>query len=285
MSLLFSDAFGDEVIDHYCGGSALSAPANWELSLWTGNPFDGGTELSGSGYARYTKATATPLMITGPGTWGYAMVSQTAWTFPETGNSSADWVPYSYIGMGRTVAAAPEIALQTSSPITVTNGNNSSFPAGSIQIDFGSAAQPPLIQEVWAEALLNAMFAGGSAPGVVGTWYLGLWLGNPYNGGVEVSTVGTSYARLALTNNAGNWAAATVTDARARAVATALRWPASGVAAGAFGQVLYVGFCPGASSAPSFVRPLPGTGRTVGAGGFLSIPAGGLIVPFRTQGG
>lgn len=54
----FSDYLENKVLGHVFGGSAYSAPATLYLALYTVAPTDagGGTEVSGSGYARLSCA-------------------------------------------------------------------------------------------------------------------------------------------------------------------------------------------------------------------------------------
>ena len=53
-----SDFLENALLDHALGTSALSAPANVFLALFTSDPLDdgSGTEVSGNGYARQTMA-------------------------------------------------------------------------------------------------------------------------------------------------------------------------------------------------------------------------------------
>mgnify|MGYP003661453300 FL=1 len=54
----FTNFLETEILDHVFAGNAYSAPSNVYLGLYTATPNDtgGGTELSGSGYARQTMA-------------------------------------------------------------------------------------------------------------------------------------------------------------------------------------------------------------------------------------
>lgn len=60
-----------------------------------------------------------------------------------------------------------------------------------------------------ANATLD-MWLGGVMPTVLGTYYLMLFTvaPNKNGGGIEVSTIGTAYARLAVTNNGTTWSVA-----------------------------------------------------------------------------
>jgi len=78
----FTNFLETEILDHVFAGNAYSAPSNVYLGLYTAAPSDtgGGTELSGSGYARQTMAmsvsgntatnSAAEEFATATGSWG-----------------------------------------------------------------------------------------------------------------------------------------------------------------------------------------------------------------------
>ena len=78
----FSNYLETEILDHVFGGNAYTAPSNLYLGLYTATPSDtgGGTELSGSGYARLAMAmsvsgnlatnSAAEEFATATGSWG-----------------------------------------------------------------------------------------------------------------------------------------------------------------------------------------------------------------------
>ena len=78
----FSNFLETEVLDHVFGGNAYTAPGTLYTGLYTSAPSDtgGGTELSGSGYARQATAftvsgytasnTAAAEWATATGSWG-----------------------------------------------------------------------------------------------------------------------------------------------------------------------------------------------------------------------
>ena len=78
----FTNHLETEILDHVFGGAAYTAPSNVYLGLYTATPNDagGGTELSGSGYARQAMAmsvsgntatnSAAEEFATATGTWG-----------------------------------------------------------------------------------------------------------------------------------------------------------------------------------------------------------------------
>lgn len=285
MSLIFSDAFGDRILDCFFGGATLSVPSDWELSLWNGNPFTSGTEISTAG--GYGRQTVTNNGLTfdeaNAGNGGFAVANQISIAFPSSGTASADWQSANYLAFSEVVADPPVMAMKLPETVTVLNGGNVVFPIGSLKLELASeSGGGGLIGETWALALLKRVLGGGAAGGPA-TWYAGLWLGNPFTGGVEVTTTGTGYSRRSFTNNGAAWNTATVTGKRAVSKATALRWPATGDAGADFGQVLYIGLAEGSSSAPVLALPLPGSGRNVKTGGFLGVPADGLIITLFSQ--
>jgi len=48
----FSDAYEVLILDHFTGGDAWVQPTAWWVSLYIGDPDDGGTEVSGVDYGR-----------------------------------------------------------------------------------------------------------------------------------------------------------------------------------------------------------------------------------------
>jgi hypothetical protein len=78
----FTNFLETEILDHVFGGNAYTAPSNVYLGLYTATPSDtgGGTELSGSGYARLAMAmsvsgnlatnSAAEEFATATGSWG-----------------------------------------------------------------------------------------------------------------------------------------------------------------------------------------------------------------------
>jgi len=78
----FTNHLETEILDHVFGGNAYTAPGTLYLGLYTSAPSDtgGGTELSGSGYARQAMAmsvsgntasnSAVEEFATATGSWG-----------------------------------------------------------------------------------------------------------------------------------------------------------------------------------------------------------------------
>tara|TARA_R100000951_G_C2615353_1_gene172556 strand:- start:253 stop:633 length:381 start_codon:yes stop_codon:yes gene_type:complete len=78
----FTNHLETEILDHVFGGNAYTAPSTLYLGLYTSAPSDtgGGTELSGSGYARQAMAmsvsgntasnSAVEEFATATGSWG-----------------------------------------------------------------------------------------------------------------------------------------------------------------------------------------------------------------------
>jgi len=78
----FTNHLETEILDHVFGGNAYTAPSTLYLGLYTSAPNDtgGGTELSGSGYARQAMAmsvsgntasnSAVEEFATATGSWG-----------------------------------------------------------------------------------------------------------------------------------------------------------------------------------------------------------------------
>lgn len=288
MSLLFSNAYGDAVLARFFGAAALANITEREFSLWAGNPHAGGTEVAGTGYVRQLYSSLVlGSFIPSSGANGYAYESQVDIGFPDatTGLATGNWTQATHIGISNVSAAAPNFSLAMPAPVTVLNTERITFPTGSLKFELGTPENPWLISHTWANDIMEFLVGqNGTAPSTPATWHLSLWLGNPFAGGSEVSTSSSAYARRTLTNATG-WTAPAANAAGYRAVSNvaALRWPASGGATANWGTVLYIGFSTGSGTAPLFARKLPGSGRPINTGGFLSIPIGGLEVSLFSQ--
>lgn len=92
---------------------------------------------------------------------------------------------------------------------------------------------------------------GGTAHAAVGTWHVALFTASPTSAGLatnEVSTSGTAYARVAVTNNATNFPA---TSALAGANGAAITFP---TATAAWGTITHVGLCASTTEGTNDVR-------------------------------
>jgi len=99
----FTNFLETEILDHVFGGSAYTAPTTLYLALYTAAPGEtgGGTELSGSAYARQTVAFTTS---------GNTTSNNAAVEFPT---ATASWGSVTHVGVfdaatgGNLMAYAP----------------------------------------------------------------------------------------------------------------------------------------------------------------------------------
>lgn len=92
--------------------------------------------------------------------------------------------------------------------------------------------------------VIDKFFGAGAAPtltGVPATWHLGLFTAAPTEttAGTEVSTSGTAYARVAITNNATNFPNAASAGPASKASGAAFTFP---VPTANWGTVTHFGF-------------------------------------------
>ena len=105
----FTNFLETEILDHVFGGSAYTAPATHYLALYTATPGEtgGGTELSGSAYARQTVAFTTA---------GNTTSNNAAVEFPT---ATASWGTVTHVGVfdavtgGNLMAYAPLTTAKT----------------------------------------------------------------------------------------------------------------------------------------------------------------------------
>jgi len=123
-----SDHAENLLLNYLMTGTSVTRPTNWYVALYTGAPSDagGGTELSGSGYARQTidfdVATGT-----GGTTDNSADVVFTA--------AGGDWGTITHIGIHDAATSGNLLwhgAMSTSK--TVTDGDSLQFSAGNVDL-------------------------------------------------------------------------------------------------------------------------------------------------------
>ena len=276
--MLIADSYGDTILTALFGGGTWAVtPIDRDADLYDGNPFDSGAGLSGSAYAPFEYDTNDLLWTAATAiNGGVAMVNSADFDYPT---ATANWATARYLAITAGGAGTPDLALKLPEDRAVLLGETLTFPAGSLRLELSGGG---LVDGTYAAGIL-ARILNGDTLSIPASWYLSLWLDNPFNGGSEVSTSGTGYSRISVANDGSHWESATVPGKRARRNVSALRWPASGGAAGAYGRVKYVGLSSTSNGSPKFARPLPGNGRVVGAGSFFQIEAGGLVMSLGTQ--
>lgn len=143
----FSDAYGNQIVDHIVGNGALAQPA----ALWIGLAIADGTEVSGAGYSRVqcdnwdaaaSRETKNSIVIDFPeatGDWGGEDITKFHIFTAETGGSAI------YTG---TLNNAKR----------VTNGVDTKFAIGSFKISIASGA----LSNYLANAILDHVFKNSS---------------------------------------------------------------------------------------------------------------------------
>ena len=132
----FTNYLEDKIINHVFGTTTYSKPTNWYVGLLTATPTDsaGGTEVSGSAYARQVCA----FTISGSGT--AQAINTSAITFPTA--SGGDWGIVGWIGIYDAVSSGNLVAYQnlqksdfsTTTTKTINDGDIFKFNASTIKI-------------------------------------------------------------------------------------------------------------------------------------------------------
>jgi hypothetical protein len=127
-----SDYLENKILDHVLGNTAYSAPATVYVALYTAEPNDagGGTEVSGSGYARKSVTNNTsnwPNASSGSKSNGAAIEFAAA--------SGGDWGEITHFALFDAASAGNMLyhgALTTSK--TVSDGDQARFAIGALTI-------------------------------------------------------------------------------------------------------------------------------------------------------
>tara|TARA_R100001377_G_scaffold34412_2_gene18940 strand:+ start:4144 stop:4524 length:381 start_codon:yes stop_codon:yes gene_type:complete len=121
----FTNFLETEILDHVFGGNAYTAPSNLYLGLYTGAPSDtgGGTELSGSGYARLAMAMSVS---------GNLATNSAA---EEFATATGSWGTVSHVGVFDAATSGNLMAYGTlSASKAVATGDVFRIPAGDLDI-------------------------------------------------------------------------------------------------------------------------------------------------------
>jgi len=121
----FSDFLENELLDHAFGVAAWAAPATVYLALFTVAPTDagGGTEVSGSGYARQAVAFGASV--------GGAIANTALESFTASGGNFGDIVA---IGIFDASTVGNMLAWDSITSATVNDGDTIEFAIGDIDI-------------------------------------------------------------------------------------------------------------------------------------------------------
>ena len=121
----FTNFLETEILDHVFGGNAYTAPSNLYLGLYTATPSDtgGGTELSGSGYARLAMAMSVS---------GNLATNSAA---EEFATATGSWGTVTHVGVFDAATSGNLMAYGTlSASKAVATGDVFSIPAGDLDI-------------------------------------------------------------------------------------------------------------------------------------------------------
>ena len=121
----FSNYLETKVLDHVFGGTAYTAPATKYVALYTAAPGEagGGTEVSGTSYARQTVAFTTS---------GDTTSNTSAVEFPTAGSA---WGTVTYVGVFDASSGGNLLCYAAlSSSKTIDSGDVFRIPAGDLDI-------------------------------------------------------------------------------------------------------------------------------------------------------
>lgn len=139
-----SDYLENKLVDHLFRAQTLAAPASLHIGLLTAAPSDsgGGTEVSGSNYAR---ASVTSSLANWAGTQAPGSTAASSGTGGQTSNNavitfptpSGNWGLVTHFGI-YDAASAGNLLLWGSLTIskTINSGDTVSFPAASLTVTF-----------------------------------------------------------------------------------------------------------------------------------------------------
>lgn len=120
----FSDYLEEAVLNHVFRNSALSAPASVHLALYTVAPTDagGGTQMTGTGYARQAITFGAP---------SAGAISNTA---AVTFTAGGAWSAAVAVGVFDASSAGNLLSWQTITSATLGNGDSLTFAIGDLDI-------------------------------------------------------------------------------------------------------------------------------------------------------
>ena len=124
-SLFFTNFLETEILDHVFAGAAYTAPTTIYMALYTAAPGEagGGTELSGSAYARQTVAFSTS---------GDTTSNSSAVEFPT---ATGTWGSVTHVGVFDALTSGNLMAYATlSSAKTIDSGDVFRIPTGDLDI-------------------------------------------------------------------------------------------------------------------------------------------------------
>lgn len=244
---VLAEALRESVLDRLLGGAALmTIPADWELDLYNGDPLDGGSVITGTGYARPTILAAG---------WQRAELGKAntgVIKFPPTGSGTGGWTfdaeepVYLALTDGTDVLASVP-GLFSDFPVdwvtTFPNYDRIEIPVRNLVLDmqFSPGEQAFAMSAGLRRSILDRLF-GNVAWTPPSSWTLGLWNGSPFQGGKELDD--PEYSRLTRANDGTEWEVA----ATGKTNLTEIRFPASGSPTRNWGYASHLCLCPAGGS-------------------------------------
>lgn len=138
----------NKMLDHILKTTPYSQPTNIYVSLYNGDPENGGTECTGATYARIQANGWT-------GAASRALSNEAKLEFAEAG---ADWGNVNYIGIHDHIDAGNLLGKDDITQITVNAGDNLYIAIGDIDVSLGAGG----ICNTWADAFLDHIFKNGA---------------------------------------------------------------------------------------------------------------------------
>lgn len=131
----YADFLEDELLDHWLGGSAYSAPATIHVALFTAAPTDagGGTEVGVGTWTNYARAAVTNNLTNWPASSGGSKSNGTVVSFGTVTASG----PVTVVAFGLFDAASGGNLLgwaTLTTNKTVNNGDQPSFAVGALVV-------------------------------------------------------------------------------------------------------------------------------------------------------
>ncbi len=130
-SFAMSKTLRSAILDHLFGAVAWTVPASWELALWRGSPFAGGSEVIDPEYARLTRTNDEA-------EWGSGIspkTNQSEIRWPATGTPVRNWGTATHLCLCE-AGAAPSVAISLGTPVTPRPGTPLVLAVGAVSIQF-----------------------------------------------------------------------------------------------------------------------------------------------------
>lgn len=195
--------FGENKIVDYLRGQGISAlPTNWYLGLLSAFSEGSVTELSGTSYARVTRARA---LANFAGTQSAGSTLASSGTSHATSNNAtvswgtpgSNWGTATYVGFYDDPTAGSCWMVVPIPATVITTGNPDPVQIASAGLSCVLGLTGGL-SDYFSNALIDLIFRAQSFS-VPTPWYVGLYTATPSNSGGGTEATGGSYARVSFT--------------------------------------------------------------------------------------